>query len=273
MDINGSVAIVTGAGSGIGQALAWGLADAGASVIAADIDQDAATHTASAREGRIVGQRADASSIADIENLIALAEKEFGPVDLYAANAGIGGGLGLDIGEAAWDLTIDVNLRAHIRAATLLTPQWVERGRGYFLSVASAAGLLTQIGSPAYSVTKHAAVGFAEWLSITYGDKGIGVSCLCPMGVKTALLDGLTESDDPATRVAGSSITTAGEVLQPAAVAAITLDAIRDERFLVLPHPQVLDMYRQKGADYDRWILGMRRYQGALEELSKSSRM
>ena len=214
MDINGSVAIVTGAGSGIGQALAWGLADAGATVVAADIAAEAVAHTAAERAGSIVGQRADASSIADIESLIALAEKEFGPVDLYAANAGIGGGLGLDIGEAAWDLTIDVNLRAHIRAATLLVPGWVERGRGYFLSVASAAGLLTQIGSPAYSVTKHAAVGFAEWLSITYGDKGIGVSCLCPMGVKTALLDGLTETDDPATKVAGNSITTAGDSLE-----------------------------------------------------------
>ncbi|MBA0044985.1 SDR family oxidoreductase [Mycobacteroides sp. LB1] len=265
MDINGSVAIVTGAGSGIGQALAWALADAGARVVASDIDADAAAGTASARAGQIIGRRADASSIADIENLIAVAEKEFGPVDLYIANAGIGGGLGLEIGEAAWDLTIDVNLRAHIRAATLLVPKWVERGRGYFLAVASAAGLLTQIGSPAYSVTKHAAVGFAEWLAITYGDKGIGVSCLCPMGVRTALLDGLTESEDPATKVAGSSITAAGEVLEPAAVAAITLDAIREGNFLVLPHPQVLDMYRQKGADYDRWIAGMRRYQGILE--------
>ncbi|CPZ01557.1 Putative short chain dehydrogenase/reductase [Mycobacteroides abscessus] len=214
MDINGSVAIVTGAGSGIGQALAWGLVDAGATVVASDIDADAVGRTAAARDG-IVGRRADASAAADIEDLIALAEKEFGPVDLYAANAGIAGGLGLDIGEAAWDLTIDVNLRAHIRAATLLVPGWVERGRGYFLSVASAAGLLTQIGSPAYSVTKHAAVGFAEWLSITYGGQGIGVSCLCPMGVKTALLDGLTESDDPGVRVAGTSITAAGDVSNP----------------------------------------------------------
>ncbi|WP_078322163.1 SDR family oxidoreductase [Mycobacteroides chelonae] len=271
MDINGSVAIVTGAGSGIGQALAWGLADDGARVVAADIDADAVAATAAARAGRIIGQRADASSSNDIEALIALAEKEFGPVDIYAANAGIGCGLGLDIGEAAWDLAFDVNLRAHIRAATLLTPKWVERGRGYFVSVASAAGLLTQLGSPAYSVTKHAAVGFAEWLSITYGDKGIGVSCLCPMGVKTPLLDGLTQSDDPATKVAGSSITAAGAVLQPEAVARITLDAVRAETFLVLPHPQVLDMYRQKGADYDRWIAGMRRYQGVLEEQVKSS--
>ncbi|CPU44693.1 Putative short chain dehydrogenase/reductase [Mycobacteroides abscessus] len=265
MDINGSVAIVTGAGSGIGQALAWGLVDAGATVVASDIDADAVGRTAAARDG-IVGQRADASAASDIEDLIALAEKEFGPVDLYAANAGIAGGLGLGIGEAAWDLTIDVNLRAHIRAATLLVPGWVERGRGYFLSVASAAGLLTQIGSPAYSVTKHAAIGFAEWLSITYGGQGVGVSCLCPMGVKTALLDGLTESDDPDVRVAGTSITAAGDVLEPAGVAAMALDAIRDEKFLVLPHPQVLDMYRQKGADYDRWIAGMRRYQAILED-------
>lgn len=271
MDMNGSVAIVTGAGSGIGQALAWGLADAGAKVVASDIDGDAALRTAAAASDplAILGQQADASSVADIENLIALAEKEFGPVDLYAANAGIAGGLGLDIGETAWDLTIDVNLRAHIRAATALVPGWLERGRGYFLSVASAAGLLTQIGSPAYSVTKHAALGFAEWLSITYGDKGIGVSCLCPMGVKTALLDGLTDSDDPDVQVAGTSITAAGEVLEPAAVAAMTLDAIREGAFLVLPHPQVLDMYRQKGADYGRWIAGMRRYQRALEEQLK----
>ncbi|ALR12351.1 SDR family oxidoreductase [Mycobacteroides saopaulense] len=269
MDINGSVAIVTGAGSGIGQALAWGLADAGAKVVASDIDAEAAAHTASQRPGKIVSLRADASSVADIASLIALAENEFGPVDLYAANAGIGCGLGLDIGETAWDLAIDVNLRSHVRAATMLVPGWVERGRGYFLSVASAAGLLTQIGSPAYSVTKHAAVGFAEWLSITYGDKGIGVSCLCPMGVKTALLDGLTQSDDPDVRVAGTSITAAGEVLEPAAVAALALAAIREEKFLILPHPQVLDMYRQKGADYGRWIAGMRRYQGILEDQIK----
>lgn len=266
MDLNGSVAIVTGAGSGIGQALAWGLADAGAKVVASDIDAAAANATAAARPDSIIAQRGDASATADIENLIVLAEREFGPVDLYAANAGIGCGLGLELSEAQWDLAFDVNLRAHIRAATLLVPGWVERGRGYFLSVASAAGLLTQLGSAAYSVTKHAAVGFAEWLAITYGDNGIGVSCLCPMGVRTALLDSLTESDDPAVKVAGTSITTAGEVLDPATVASITLDAVREERFLVLPHPQVLDMYRQKGLDYDRWVAGMQRYQSALRE-------
>lgn len=268
MEINDSVAIVTGAGSGIGQALAWALAEAGACVVASDVNTDTVTATAAKYPGKIVGRRADASSTQDIQTLVACAEKEFGPVDLYVANAGVGGGLGLQVGEEAWDLTFDVNVRAHIRAATVLVPQWVERGRGYFLSVASAAGLLTQIGSAAYSVTKHAAVGFAEWLSITYGDKGIGVSCLCPMGVKTPLLDSLTNTADVAMSVAGRSITAAGQVLEPATVAAVTLDAVREGKFLVLPHPQVLDMYRQKGTDYDRWIAGMRRYQAILESES-----
>ncbi len=136
---------------------------------------------------------------------------------------------------------------------------------GYFVSVASAAGLLTQIGAAGYSVTKHAAVGFAEWLSITYGDKGIGVTCVCPMGVDTPLLHAISESADPTVRAAAAAVTTAGEVVDAARVAELTVDAVRDGTFLALPHPQVLDMYRQKGADYERWLAGMRRYQARLE--------
>jgi NAD(P)-dependent dehydrogenase (short-subunit alcohol dehydrogenase family) len=144
-------------------------------------------------------------------------------------------------------------------------PEWETRGRGYFVAVASAAGLLTQLGAAGYAVTKHAAVGFAEWLSITYGGKGIGVSCVCPMGVDTPLLNDMVTSDDPATKLAAAAVRTAGEVIGPERVAELTVEAVRAERFLVLPHPVVLDMYRQKGSDYERWIAGMRRYQSALE--------
>jgi NAD(P)-dependent dehydrogenase (short-subunit alcohol dehydrogenase family) len=185
-------------------------------------------------------------------------------LDIFVANAGIGGPPGLVIPEREWDRVLDVNLRAHIRAATQLVPVWVDRGGGYFVSVASAAGLLTQLGAAAYAVTKHAALGFAEWLAITYGDVGIGVSCLCPMGVDTALLTELRESPEPDGRLAAGAVIGAGEILDPDQVAALTLNAVRENRFLVLPHTQVLDMYRQKGADYDGWIAGMRRYRKRL---------
>ena len=141
----------------------------------------------------------------------------------------------------------------------------MERGGGYFVSVASAAGLLTQLGAAGYSVTKHAAVGFAEWLSITYGDNGIGVSCVCPMGVDTPLLSGLLESRRTQPRGwRGTAVASAGEVIGPERVAELTVEAVRAGRFLVLPHPAVLDMYRRKGNDYERWIAGMRRYQRTL---------
>jgi NAD(P)-dependent dehydrogenase (short-subunit alcohol dehydrogenase family) len=143
-------------------------------------------------------------------------------------------------------------------------PAWVERGSGYFVATASAAGLLTQIGSPVYAVTKHAAVGFAEWLSVTYGRQGIRVSCLCPMGVNTPLLNEGRESDDPDRSAASRAVTSAGDVLEPEQVADVVIEAIDDERFLILPHENVLDMYRQKASDYDRWLRGMRRYQDRL---------
>jgi NAD(P)-dependent dehydrogenase (short-subunit alcohol dehydrogenase family) len=268
MRIEGSVAIVTGAGSGIGRALASALAAAGASVVVGDIDEVGAGGTVDgirAAGGLAVGIRADASSTEGVGVLIDGARAEFGPVDLYVANAGIIGAPGLGDDERDWDRIIDVNVRGHIRAAKALIPEWLDRGGGHFVSVASAAGLLTQIGAAGYSVTKHAAVGFAEWLSITYGDKGIGVTCVCPMGVDTPLLSAIAESPDPAARMAGAAVTSAGEVIGPDQVAELTLAAVRDGAFLVLPHPQVLDMYRQKGADYERWLAGMRRYQAGLE--------
>jgi NAD(P)-dependent dehydrogenase (short-subunit alcohol dehydrogenase family) len=262
------VAVVTGGGGGIGGALAVRLAREGARVVVADLDANAAAAVAdeinAAQSGAAAGVGADVSDKAEIERLIQLALAEFGPVDLYFANAGITGAAGLDVSEADWDRSIDVNVRAHIRAAQLLVPGWVERGEGYFVSTASAAGLLTQLGSATYSVTKHAAVGFAEWLNITYGDQGVRVSCLCPMGVNTKLLYSGEQSGDPLGDLATRAVTTAGDVLEPAAVADAVLAAIDEERFLILPHPEVLDMYRQKGIDYDRWLRGMRRYQRSL---------
>jgi NAD(P)-dependent dehydrogenase (short-subunit alcohol dehydrogenase family) len=266
MQIEGSVAVVTGAGSGIGRELAIALAAAGASVVAGDLDAQGAEETAArirATGSSAVGVTADAASVDGIAALIDSARTEFGPVDAFVANAGIIGAPGLG-DETDWDAIIDVNLRAHVRAAKALVPEWMQRGGGYFVSVASAAGLLTQIGAAGYSVTKHAAVGFAEWLSITYGGNGIGVSCVCPMGVDTPLLNGILSSSDPAARMAGAAVASAGEVMGPDRVAALTVEAIRNGEFLVLPHPAVLDMYRQKGSDYERWIAGMRRYQSTL---------
>jgi NAD(P)-dependent dehydrogenase (short-subunit alcohol dehydrogenase family) len=268
MKIAGKVVVVTGAAAGIGRALAIAFADAGARVVVGDVDAAGVDQTADvlvAQGHPVAARRADAGAEADIKALIALASADFGPVDIYVANAGISGPPGLVIPERDWDRVLDVNLRAHIRAATLLVPEWVERGGGYFVSTASAAGLLTQLGAAAYAVTKHAAVGFAEWLAITYGDDGIGVSCLCPMGVNTALLTELGESPDASARLAADAVTTAGEVLEPGQVAHLTLDAVRENRFLVLPHPQVADMYRRKGQDYDGWISGMRSYQRRLQ--------
>ncbi|MCV7384203.1 SDR family oxidoreductase [Mycolicibacter longobardus] len=267
MKVAERVAIVTGGGGGIGGALASALARAGAKVVVADLDAEAASAVAdqvnTEHPGSAVGSGGDVADTETIRELIALAEREFGPVDFYFANAGITGAPGLP-GEADWDLAIDVNLRSHIRAAQLLIPDWVRRGEGYFVSTASAAGLLTQLGGATYAVTKHAAVGFAEWLNITYGDQGVRVSCLCPMGVNTKLLYAGEQSGDPQGDLATRAVTAAGNVLEPAEVAEEVLAAIDDERFLILPHPAVLEMYRHKAADYDRWLRGMRRYQRGL---------
>jgi NAD(P)-dependent dehydrogenase (short-subunit alcohol dehydrogenase family) len=235
-------------------------------VVLADLDE-AVTGVAAElgeRAAAVVGNVADTAVIRD---LVVRAEAEFGPVDLYFANAGIFGARGLDGSDEQWSAAMEVNVMAHVRAAQVLMPGWVERGSGYFVTTASAAGLLTQIGSAPYAVTKHAAVGFAEWLNITYGDKGIRVSCLCPMGVDTDLLragnDTFTEA--AANEEAIRAVVSAGEVLTPEQVARDVLAGVADERFLILPHPQVLEMYRHKSADYDRWLSGMRRYQATVQ--------
>lgn len=269
MELHGKTAIVTGGGSGIGAALAAELASHGVSVVVGDLDEAGAQATASAIRdagGAASAFRADASDVADIEALVGLAGQEFTPVDIYVANAGIIGKPGIGT-ESDWDLILDVNLRAHVRASRLLMPEWQARGSGYFVSVASAAGLLTQLGAAGYAVTKHAAVGFAEWLAITYGDDGIGVSCVCPLGVETPLLQAVRSTEDPDARLGASSIEHSASVISAGDVAAVTVEAIQADRFLVLPHAELLEMYRHKGGDYDRWISGMRRYQRTLRAL------
>ena len=269
MELDGKVAIVTGAASGIGEALARGLAARGVRVVVGDVDEQGAHATAEsirAAGGQAVALRADAADVVDIEGMLTLAGREFDPVDIYVANAGVIGASGLG-SEGEWDVILDVNLRAHIRAARLVVPHWQSRGSGYFVSIASAAGLLTQLGAAGYAVSKHAAVGFAEWLAITYGDDGIGVSCVCPLGVETPLLQAVRGTDDPDGRLGASSIEQSASVISAADVATATIDAMVADRFMVLPHAELLQMYRHKGGDYDRWIAGMRRYQRTLRAL------
>jgi len=195
--------------------------------------------------------------------LIDAARERFGFIDLFFANAGVAVGTDLaSTDEATWETAMNVNLHAHRWAAAHLLPEWLAAGRGHFCSTASAAGLLAQIGSATYSVSKHAAVAFAEWVAVTYGPKGVRVSCLCPMGVKTRMTmgDDFEGRDDTMIR----QVRAAGEMLDPANVADHVARAVAEERFLVLPHPEVATYVERKATDRDRWLAGMRRFQSAL---------
>jgi NAD(P)-dependent dehydrogenase (short-subunit alcohol dehydrogenase family) len=265
VEVEGKVVVVTGGASGIGRALAQRFARDGArGVMVADLDGPGAEAVASGIGAAAIGLRCDVASEEDVDALIDRAGAEFGPVDLFCANAGVGTGTGLDTPDSVWDRAFDVNIRAHILAARHLVPQWLERGEGYFLSTASAAGLLTQIGDAPYAVTKHAAVAFAEWLSVTYGHRGLRVSCLCPMGVNTPLLQmGLeTEGEEG---LGARVVAAAGRLLEPDEVAGVVVEGLRDERFLILPHPEVREFFRRRGDDHDRWLAGMRRLQAQIE--------
>jgi NAD(P)-dependent dehydrogenase (short-subunit alcohol dehydrogenase family) len=267
MEIDGTVAIVTGAGSGIGLALAESLGRAGASILVCDIDgarAEAAAQQLLAGGCRAIARQADASLQTDIRRLIDYASEHLGPVDIYVANAGITGPLGLPACDTDWDGVLDTNLRGHIRAATVLVPEWVERGRGYFVSIASAAGMLNHFGAPAYAASKAAAIAFAEWLCITYGDDGVGVSCVCPMGVSTSMLTALNDDAHIDACVATRMIVDGADVIAPEDVAAQTLDAVRHGRFLVTPQTELLELYRAKAADYDGWVTAMRRHRNRL---------
>jgi NAD(P)-dependent dehydrogenase (short-subunit alcohol dehydrogenase family) len=254
MKLKGRTVLITGGAGGIGRALALRSAAEGARVAIADVSAEPL-----ARVGKELGTghlpvAADVTDGRALDDLLSQVESAVGPVDVFFANAGVAIGEDpVDTPDEVWDLAFSVNVRAHILAARRLLPGWLERGEGYFVATASAAGLLTQIGSAPYAVTKHAAVAFAEWLSVTYGDRGIRVSCLCPMGVRTAMLEG----EELSHRV----VRAAGDVLEPEEVAAAVVDAIDEERFLILPHPEVLTFFQRKAMDYDRWLAGMRRLQ------------
>lgn len=263
MDLRDRHVIVTGAARGIGAALSKAFHAAGARVVMADRDGLARAHDPLAGAVEVV---ADVSTEAGNMHLIDTARRAFGPVDLFFANAGVGYGGDPMTADEVWDDAFAVNFHAHRWAARLLLPEWLERGEGYFCSTASAAGLLAQIGSAPYSVTKHAAVAFAEWLSITYGARGIKVSCLCPQGVNTNMLNPRDEPDGPQAGALGRGdggdvVRAAGAVLEPDEVAAVVLEAIEAERFLILPHPEVADYVRHKANDPDRWLSGMRKLQ------------
>ena len=263
MELADKVVVVTGAANGIGRALARRFHAEGArAVVVADLDAAGATAVAAeldqARPGSALGLGCNVGIDAETTGLIDRAEAAFGPIDLYFANAGIGLGSDLETSDGDWAATWAVNWQAHLYAARRLVPDWVTRGEGYFCSTASAAGLLAQIGNAPYSVTKHAAVAFAEWLSIAYGDQGVRVSCLCPMGVNTNMLAG---ADQMAGSRAGNVVRATSEVLEPEQVAEVVVEGIRAEHFLLLPHPDVLVHLQRKGADIDRWLAGMRRLQ------------
>jgi NAD(P)-dependent dehydrogenase (short-subunit alcohol dehydrogenase family) len=267
MEIAGQVVVVTGGASGIGRAMAERFLEDGArGVVVADLDADAAQAVAAPWADRALGLGCDVADQDGLAAVLAAAVDAWGPVDLFCANAGVAVGADEQSPDDVWDLALDVNVRAHVVAARLLVPGWLERGHGYFLSTASAAGLLTQVGSAPYSVSKHAAVAFAEWLSVTYGARGLRVSCLCPMGVDTPLLNGgFASADGSPASTAAAVVRGAGGVLTPDEVAGVVVQGLSDERFLILPHPEVATFEQRRTADRDRWIAGMRRVQAAAE--------
>jgi NAD(P)-dependent dehydrogenase (short-subunit alcohol dehydrogenase family) len=240
--------VVTGGASGIGRALCLRFAAEGArAVVVADLGEEGAGKVADECGGQPFA--VDVSDEARVKALVETAERKNGPIDLFVSNAGIGTPGGVEAGNEEWQRIWDVNLMAHVYAARAVLPSMLERGEGYLLSTASAAGLLTQIGSAPYAVTKHAAVALAEWLSISHGDQGIKVSVLCPQAVRTAMTAGSENGG-----VAGVD-----GMIEPDEVADCVVAALDEERFLILPHPEVAEYVRRKAGDYDRWLRGMRR--------------
>ena len=249
MELAGKVVVVTGGASGIGRALAQRFAAEGArGVVVSDRDVEGAEVVAAGIGDRALAVTTDVSVEADVQELVRRTEEHYGPIDLFCSNAGIATGGGVEAGNDAWQQIWDVNVMAHVYAARAVLPAMRARGEGYLLHTASAAGLLSQIGSAPYAVTKHAAVAFAEWLSITHGDEGIKVSCLCPQGVRTNML--------------GNGGALLGPTaIEPEQVADAVVEGLGAETFLILPHPEVREYFRRKGDDYDRWLAGMRRLQ------------
>ena len=247
MELTGKVAIVTGGASGIGRGIAQRLAADGArGIVVADVNLERAERVA--REVGGLAVRCDVSVESDIQALVAQAREKFGQVDAYFSNAGIlGAPGGIELDDPLWDKMWQIHGMAHVWAARAVFPEMVARGEGCFMVTASAAGLLNIVESAPYGVTKHAALAVAEWLRLAYGRKGVRVCCLCPQSVRTDMVPG-----------DGGSASVNG-ILSPEQVAEAVMQTIRDESFLVLPHPEVLDYFRHKAGDYDRWIGGMQK--------------
>jgi len=255
MDLAGKIAVVTGAAGGIGRALAEAFAQEGAQkVVCADINEAGAAETAAKIGGYPIA--ADLATESGVQSLIETVEANVGPIDLFCCNAGVAISGGLETPDAHWETSWNINVMAHVWAARHLVPRMASRGGGYFLNTASAAGLLNQVGAVSYGVTKHAAVGFSEWLAMSHADDGIKVSLLCPQAVRTGMLQG---NEDHAASVDG--------IMEPSDVARVCVDAIRDELSLVLPHENVREYMRRKATDYDRWINGMKKLNRSFGEL------
>jgi NAD(P)-dependent dehydrogenase (short-subunit alcohol dehydrogenase family) len=253
MQITGRHVVVTGGGGGIGRALARRLDAEGArAVVVADRDLAGASTVADEIGGLAV--QFDAGHEDGVQALIAQAVEANGSIDIFISNAGVPGGLGgPEVPDELWDEAWRVNVMAHVWASRALLPEMLERGEGYLVNTASAAGLLTQVSSLVYSVTKHAAVSLAEWLAIEYGESGIRVSCICPQGVRTPMLE--AAMDEPASAAA----LLAGGVIEPDEVADAVVRGIDEERLLILPHEEVVGFMALKGSEPERWIAGMRR--------------
>jgi NAD(P)-dependent dehydrogenase (short-subunit alcohol dehydrogenase family) len=254
MQIKDAVIVVTGGANGIGRAMCRRFgADGARGVVVADLDEAAAQAVAREVDGLAV--RVDVSRADDLARLVAQASEKYGPIDLFCSNAGIETGGGIDAPDEAWQRIWAVNVMAHVYASRAVLPGMIARGRGYLLQTASAAGLLTQMTSAPYSVTKHAAVGLADWLAITYAEAGIKVSCLCPLGVRTNMLMG---TDDPI------AVYLRENAVDPEHVADVVVKGLAAEQFLILPHPEVAEFFHRKADDYDRWLRGMQRLRASL---------
>ncbi|GAA4385460.1 SDR family NAD(P)-dependent oxidoreductase [Tsukamurella soli] len=262
---SGRGVVVTGGGNGIGRAIAARLAAAGDRVVVADLDGDAVRAVAAEIGGfAVVG---DAASEDGVAALVAAARDHLGVIDIWFGNAGIDRGRGLDASEVEWARSWDVNVMAHVRAARLLIPEWIERAEsnppslrspgGRFVVTASAAGLLTMLGTPTYSTTKHAVIGFAEWLSATYRHRGVVVQAICPQGVRTRIFDDAGPLQD---------LLAHDGALTPEQLADSVWEALGDERFLILPHPEVAGYYATRATQTDRWLGGMNKIQRGLEQ-------